>query len=217
MCFKLSTNARNKLYKILNMEYSTLTKNARDIDQKKGIISFYFADFNSVDSHGRRMSRNAFNRTFKNNFQRMVHLFNHDPNTIIGKPLEIGKDENGAFMVSQLMPTEKGREVLTLYENAVLNEHSFGFVIKDSIKDGKIEIVNELQMFEASTVTWGANENTPVIGLNSYETKMLKIEKDIEEIKNAIMALGPAQKHSDPQTSDIDINNLINEIENFTL
>ena len=192
------------------MEYSGLQKNARDIDEKKGIVSFYFADFNSVDAHGRRMNKNAFNRTFNNNFKRMVHLFNHDENTIIGKPLEVGTDDKGAFMVSQLMPTAKGKEVLTLYQNGVLNEHSFGFIIKDSNQDGKIEVVNELQMFEASTVTWGANENTPVIGLNSYAAKFTELEKELQEIKNAIMALRPAEQHPDPQTSEDELINFIN-------
>lgn len=186
------------------MEYSTLTKNARDIDSKKGIVSFYFADFNSVDSHGRRMHKNAFNRTFNNNFKRMVHLFNHDPNTIIGKPMEVGTDVKGAFMVSQLMPTEKGKETLTLYEQGVLNEHSFGFVIKQSAEDGEVEVVNELQMFEASTVTWGANENTPVISLNQYEDR-IKILEDIAsnnaDMFKAIMARLPAEQHQASQKS----------------
>jgi len=189
------------------MEYSNLTKNARDIDTKKGIVSFYFADFGSVDSHGRRMHRNAFNRTFNNNFKRMVHLFNHDANTIIGKPLEVGTDQKGAFMVSQLMPTEKGKEVLTLYNEGVINEHSFGFLIKDSNKDGEIEVVNELQMFEASSVTWGANPNTPVISLNQiYEDRLKSLETKID----AIMARLPVEaQHQASQRSDNELQEVI--------
>ena len=190
------------------MEYSTILKNARDIDYKKRIVSFYFADFNSVDAHGRRMNKNAFNRTFNNNFKRMHHLFNHDLNTIIGKPIEVGKDEKGAFMVSQILNTDKGKEIITLYEEGVLNEHSFGFVIKDSNMEGDVEVVSEVQMYEASSVTLGANENTPVISLNNLEAKMLLMEaayKDIESINNkidAIMARLPAdEQHQASQTS----------------
>ena len=156
------------------MEYSNLIHNARDIDNKKGIVSFYFADFNSVDAHGRRMDKNAFNRTFKNNQKRFAHLLNHDINIMIGKPLEVGTDEKGAFMVSQLSKNSHGKDALILYEEGIIKEHSFGFRIVDSIEENGVEIVNELQMFEASSVTWGANPETPTISLNSNNEEIIK-------------------------------------------
>ena len=133
------------------MEYSNLEFNARDIDSKKGIVSFYFADFNSVDSHGRRMNKNAFNRTFNNNFKRFAHLLNHDPNIIIGKPMEVNTDEKGAYMVSQLSKSSHGRDALVQYEEGIYNEHSFGFLIKytDSKfiphkRFGSLEVTNQV-------------------------------------------------------------------------
>ncbi len=191
------------------MEYSNLQLNARDIDTKKGIVSFYFADFNSVDSHGRRMNANSFNRTFNNNFKRFAHLLNHDRNTIIGKPLEVGTDTKGAFMISQLSKSSAGSDALIQYQEGIYNEHSFGFLIKDSVKDGKVEIVNELQMFEASTVTWGANSATPMISLNQVEDLLKrgdlsdKILEKLEFISNAIARL-PVSEHQPPQKSDVD-------------
>ena len=132
----------------------------------------------------------------------MDHLFNHDPNTIVVKPMEVGSDDKGAFMVSQLMPTEKGKELLTLYEEGVINEHSFGFIIKQSNPDGDIEVVNELQMFEASSVTWGANPNTPMISLNNLEARLQLLENDIQKKLDAIMARLPAaEQHQASQKS----------------
>jgi phage head maturation protease len=149
----------------------------------------------------------------------MVHLFNHDENTIIGKPLEVATDQNGAFMVSKLSATDKAREVLTLYEEGILNEHSFGFLIKNSTQEDKIEVVNELQMFEASTVTWGANPNTPVIALNDLHAKVQQLESLHETQKSillkldAIMARMPAsEQHHAAQTSE---DELINFIKNY--
>lgn len=190
------------------MEYSNLTLNARDIDTKKGIVSFYFADFNSVDSHGRRMDKKAFNRTIKNNKQRFAHLLNHDPNLMIGKPLEVGVDAKGAFMVSQLSKNSAGRDALVMYEEGIINEHSFGFRIIDSVQDGKVEVVNEVQMFEASSVTWGANPETPVISLNNESIEIVKLIEDnnkkVVDILNSIIARLPAEKHQASQLSDID-------------
>jgi len=206
------------------MEYSNLLLNARDIDEKKGIVSFYFADFNSVDSHGRRMNKNAFNRTFNNNFKRFAHLLNHDPNIIIGKPLEVNKDEKGAYMVSQLSKSSYGQDALIQYKEGIYNEHSFGFIIKDSVKDGKVEVVNELQMFEASTVTWGANEATPMISLNTLEdikTKIEAIEMTVglnESILNKldiIMSRLPGESHQTSPDVENDIQSVINFIKTY--
>ncbi len=206
------------------MEYSNLLLNARDIDEKKGIVSFYFADFNSVDSHGRRMNKNAFNRTFNNNFKRFAHLLNHDPNIIIGKPLEVNKDEKGAYMVSQLSKSSYGQDALIQYKEGIYNEHSFGFIIKESVKDGKVEVVNELQMFEASTVTWGANEATPMISLNTLE----EIKKKIEAIEmtvglnesilnklDMIMARLPGESHQTPLEVEDEIQQVMNLLKRY--
>jgi len=163
------------------MKYSNLILNAKDIDDSKGIVSFYFADFNSIDSNGRKMNKNAFNRTFNNNFKRFAHLLNHNPSNILGKPLEVGSDEKGAFMVSQLSKNSFGSDALILYREGVYNEHSFGFEIIGSEMDKDIEIVNEVKMYEASTVTWGANEHTPTISLNQMED-LLRNSKLSDEI-----------------------------------
>ncbi len=183
------------------MEYSNLKLNARDIDDKLGIVSFYFADFNSNDSHGRRMSKNAFNRTFKNNFKRFAHLLNHNPNSILGKPLEVGSDSKGAFMVSKLSKNSFGSDALILYNEGIYNEHSFGFQIVKSEMDKNIEIVNELKMFEASTVTWGANEHTPTISVNQIDD-LLRNSKLSDEILiklDQLIARLPAEQHQSPQ------------------
>lgn len=189
------------------METSTLKFNARDIDSKKGIVSFYFADFNSTDAHGRRMHKNSFNRTFKNNFSRYVHLLNHDPNTILGRPMEVNTDAKGAYMVSQLSKSTAGRDALIMYEEGIYNEHSFGFEIVQSTPEKGYELVNELKMWEASTVTWGANPNTPTISLNQAD-HLLREGRLSDEVLNkldAILALIPAEtQHNDsPEVSDI--------------
>jgi HK97 family phage prohead protease len=198
------------------MEYSTIRKNARDIDAKKGIVSFYFADFNSIDSNGRKMHRNAFNRTIKNNKDRIVHLLNHDPNVIIGKPMEIATDLKGAFMVSQLSKNTAGRDALILYEEGVYNEHSFGFEILKSKDEGKFELVDEVRMWEASTVTWGANPNTPTISLNQAES-LIKEGRLSDEILNKLdelLARLPAEQHqAPPEVSDIQ--QAINILDNY--
>lgn len=182
--------------------YSGIVLNAKDFDEKKGIVSFYFADFNSVDSHGRRMGEKSFNRTIKNNAEKMYHLFGHDPNQVIGKPLELGTDDKGAYMTSKLLNTPRGQEVLEGYREGIYNQHSFKAYIINSHDEDNVEVVDELQMVEASTVLEAANVNTPTIAVNQLD-ELLKNQNINNEILTKIdlimNALGLGKDHLNPQ------------------
>lgn len=206
------------------MEIGSILKNMRDFDDKKGIVSFYYADFNSIDSNGRMFEKNAFNRTIKNNEKRIRHLFNHNPNTIVGKPIEFGKDEKGAFVVSKLTNTNSGQELLELYREDIINEHSFGYQIVNSHMDRDIQVVEEVKMFEVSSVVWGANENTPTISVNSLEMNdlyskldnLLKTNELLENKLNELLALVPALQHNDPKEDLLlDLNYITDYIKNY--
>jgi len=204
------------------MEYlSGLLFNTKDIDHKKGIVSFYFADFNSVDAHGRKIDSKAFNRTINNNKERFAHLLNHDPSNIIGKPIEVGTDGKGAYMVSQLSKATSGRDALIKYEEGIYTEHSFGFRIvkshEEMIQNDNVEVVEELQMYEASTVTWGANPNTPMISLNQMDELIQngKLTQQILEKLDTLIARIPATTHNAPQKVENDLTKLLETIKNL--
>ncbi len=187
---------------------STIKNGLSDVDETKGLVRFYFANFNTPDSHKRMMHKNAFNRTFNNNFKRFHHLLNHNPNIILGKPQEVGTDEKGAWMVSKLSHATAGRDALIQYAEKIYNEHSFMFRIVKSHMNGSIEVVEELQMFEASTVTWGVHANTPTISLNSMSGT-----NDIILAKlNQLLALKDSPI-SEP--TDNEVKNALNLINNF--
>jgi len=203
------------------MEYSHLQLNARDIDEKRGIVSFYFANFQTPDTNKRIMHKNAFNRTFNASADRLKHYKNHDRGIVLGKVLELGKDEKGSFAVSQLSKSDEGRNMLVQYNEGLINEHSFGFEILNSHPDGDIEVVDEVRLWEVSTMTgWGAHADTPMISLNALEEKIDAIEKAMElhtEIKDKLdqllnkIALAPADKHRDPLVKeDVELINFIN-------
>ena len=181
------------------MDYSTIMKKSKDIDEKKGVVSFYFSDFNSVDIKGDRVDKKAFNRTLKNNSDQVLHLLNHNIYNIIGKPIEIGVDEKGAFMVSQMSQTQLGKDTLILYKEGVYNQHSFGFDIIKSHKDGNVRVLTELKLYEASTVPFGANPNTPTISVKEID-RLLKSnelsENILEKLELLIKALEPVKDTS---------------------
>ena len=72
------------------------------------------------------------------------------------------EDGKGLFFRSKISKTSYGRDVLLLYEDNVVNEHSVGIqVVKhDKAQEGHQRLL-EVKLWEGSTVTWGANEDTP--------------------------------------------------------
>jgi len=70
---------------------------------------------------------------------------------------------------SKITETSYGKDVIKLYKEGVFNEHSVGFeIVKSDNKAGYREI-KEIKLWEGSTVTWGANPNTPIESIKSWD------------------------------------------------
>lgn len=151
----------------------------RDVDQKDGIVSGYFASFREkADAHGDIFSTKAFNRSvshFKSaNNSRISHLYQHrEP---VGKLIELGTDEKGLYFVSKLSKSTLGRDVLTMYEEGILKEHSVGFYTVGEEQKSEYNLITEAKLIEGSTVLWGADENTPVTSIKELTESALDFE-----------------------------------------
>jgi hypothetical protein len=82
--------------------------------------------------------------------------------------------------------TTLGNDTYELYKEGHITEHSIGFqTIKSQAKSGYNEI-NEIKLFEGSSVLWGANANTPTVGVKSQVKSVLVDEmgKTIKSLRN---------------------------------
>jgi len=155
-------------------QYKGIPAQVKDIDVKNGIVTGYFSQFGEVDSDGDMIVKGAFSKSIMENGpesqkQRIVHLYQHDVSKPLGKPYMLKEDEYGLYFESKIVETSYGQDVLKLYEAGVINEHSIGFVtVKGQPKEGYMEI-QEVKLFEGSTVTFGANENTPFTGFKNMD------------------------------------------------
>lgn len=160
------------------------TLQLKDFDTNKGIVSFYFSNFNSKDSDNDIIKPGAFTKTIQENRKRIKHLKNHNMTQAPGTIIDIAEDSVGAYAVSQLVKSTLGRDTLLEYEGGVITEHSMGFqVIKEQFDQfSGANIIQEVKLWEVSSLTaWGANENTPVIGVKSEE-EILKQLQSIESL-----------------------------------
>jgi len=172
------------------MEYSNLIQNMRDVDTKKGIVSFYFANFETPDSNGRLVTNSSMSRTINAGGNRLKHYKNHDNGIVLGKIIELGKDEKGAYAVSQLSKSDEGRNILIQYDEGLINEHSFGWQMLKSHKEGEIEVAEEVRIWEVSSMTgWGAHSETPMINLNSHQSELVKEFQAMSVVNKELLEL----------------------------
>lgn len=151
----------------------TLKASILDVDGKKGIITGYFAHFNSLDSDGDVILPGAFAKTISergpsSNQPRVKHLRNHNITEPIGIITELKEDSVGLYYESQPGTHFIGQDTVKMIESGVITEHSFGFdAIRKEAKSDARHLL-ELKLWEGSSLTaWGANERTGAATMKS--------------------------------------------------
>lgn len=144
----------------------------KDLDVKSGIVTGYFANFNSVDSDGDRIVKGAFAKTIRENgpegTQLIKHLLDHNKNKAVGKLQVLKEDEIGLYYESKAGRHTDGRDFLLMAEDGIINQHSFGFRIIKEQKRADANEISEVAMYEGSSIQFlGANRNTPITGIKS--------------------------------------------------
>jgi HK97 family phage prohead protease len=169
----------------------------KDIDGRKGIVTGYFANFNSLDSDGDVIKPGAFSRTInatgpQSAKPRIKHLMNHDISQPLGVLLTLKEDEAGLYYESKLGTHALGMDFIKMAESGLITEHSIGYQTKkfnqvtswEDYKEGDIRReLTEVKLWEGSSLTaWGANQNTPLTGLKN-EIEINKLINKAEAIE----------------------------------
>jgi len=158
-----------------------LTKSAgdlslKDVDVNSRTVTGYFASFNTLDSDGDVFMPGAFSKSLNENKNRILHLLQHNPNLPLGRPNVLQEDSNGLYFETTFPEQPNGgyiEDTLKLYRDGVYNEHSVGFQLikatSGSSETKGANCITEAKLWEGSTVTWGANANTPFTGMKQLE------------------------------------------------
>jgi len=208
----------------------------KDVDSKTRTVTGYFTNTGSLDSDMDIFEQGAFQKTISEwgpgGKNRIWHLWMHDAYEPIAKPKVLKEDNNGVYFETVVPDTPTGQKALLLYESGDLNEHSVGFnTIKHEDDNEKgVRTIKEVRMWEGSSVLWGANENTPTVGMKSEVVlerieglnKLLKAGSfadevyellliEIETLKKAIASLEPAST-TPAEAENFNIDNLLNHL-----
>lgn len=157
-------------------EYKSFQGGIKDVNTVKGIVSGYFASFDTVDRAKDLIQKGAFAKTIRENGPKgtgdIAHLQDHDKKKTVGMLLDLNEDNKGVPFESKLGRHAAGRNYLLMCEDGFIKSHSFEYrVIKSEKKDG-IRLIKELQMTEGSGLQHGiaaCNPNTPLTGIKSLE------------------------------------------------
>lgn len=140
-------------------------------------VSGYLASFGNKDSDGDVIVKGAFAKSLNDRgvhsttARKIAYLYQHDITRPIGRFKTLIEDDHGLYFEAELDNIPLANDVLEQYKSGTLNQHSIGFrAIWDKAEyDDKTKTLyyKEVDLFEGSVVTLGANENTPFVGLKS--------------------------------------------------
>lgn len=159
------------------MDFKNYSGDIIDVDLKGKRVSGYLSAFDNKDSDGDIIVKGAYSKSIKERKNDIYFLNQHNWAQPHGKFDELKEDSKGLYFVSNpLIDTTYSMDALKLYDAGIVKEHSVGFqTIKDEVtKDARI--IKEIKLYEGSTVTLGANSNTPFTGFKSLNKKDVDVE-----------------------------------------
>jgi uncharacterized protein len=154
-------------------------------------VEAYASTFGNVDAGRDIMEKSAFKKTLQEQKNRVKALFNHDWNTIIGKPLEIYEDTKGLYTKTQFVNTIKSNELYELIKEGIVNELSIGYDIvkKDFDRVQNVNHLREVKLYEYSFVTFAMNEQAQVQTIKAGRVLNSQNENTVRMLIESLMAL----------------------------
>lgn len=162
-----------------------------DIDTVQKQVKVAIAEMETIDRDNEVFDPKAFNKTLKEQgpqgSNEIWHLLDHDNNSFsaLSKFKEVGVDGKYVYGVSHYKDSFAWREVAwPLYEGGDFNQHSVGFVALNKVKQKEGHtIITDVRLLEGSAVLWGAQPNTPVLGIQKAIKDLFDdAEMDTQEI-----------------------------------
>lgn len=140
----------------------------KELDRKNRKVEGYFSAFNVKDSDNDIIQKGAFSKSINENGPkgtgRIKHLYNHW--NAVGVLEELSEDNFGLRFKSKIGNHTIGNDVLNMYMDGIITEHSIGFQLVEGKWEqmADVRILKEVELWEGSSLDrWGANMYTPVI------------------------------------------------------
>jgi HK97 family phage prohead protease len=166
------------------VEKQDIGYNIMDVDSEQRRVKAVWARCGNIDLDNDIIVPEAFTKTLAergpSGKNLIWSLVDHcaDMNNVIGKPEQLYVENDMLIAITPIVETEKGEDIIKMYEAGLINQHSIGFsTIKSNVNKEGVRTITELKMYEGSAVLWGANPETPTLGFKGeMEAKDKKAE-----------------------------------------
>lgn len=154
------------------------------LDDETGEFEGYGSTFGGEpDSYGDVIVKGAYTETLKAHKAKgtMPKMFwQHDSREVIGKWVEASEDDHGLKLRGKLnMGVQRGREAHALLKEGDIDGLSIGYSINkyESDEETGVWYLKELDLFEVSVVSIGANENATISSVKAAKASHEIIER----------------------------------------
>jgi hypothetical protein len=174
------------------VEKQDLGYNIMDVDSEQRRVKAVWARCGNIDYDNDIIVPEAFTKTLAERGpggkNLIWSLVDHcaDMNNVIGKPEQIYVENDMLIAITPIVETEKGEDIIKMYEAGLINQHSIGFsTMKSNVDKEGVRTITELKLYEGSAVLWGANPETPTLGFKGEMT----IKDKRQELSNRLERL----------------------------
>jgi len=174
------------------VEKQDLGYNIMDVDSEQRRVKAVWARCGNIDYDNDIIVPEAFTKTLAergpSGKNLIWSLVDHcaDMNNVIGKPEQIYVENDMLIAITPIVETEKGEDIIKMYEAGLINQHSIGFsTMKSNVNKEGVRTITEVKLYEGSAVLWGANPETPTLGFKGEMT----IKDKREELSNRLERL----------------------------
>lgn len=146
----------------------------------EGEIKGYASIFNVVDQHNDIILKGAFDDLTHKNIK---FLWQHKPEEPIGVISELKEDDQGLFFKAKLLlDLPIAKTAYNLIKNKAISGVSIGFKPTKFFYQGEKRIIEKLDLWEISLVTFPANEKAEVLEIkNNKQPKLRGIMKNDQQ------------------------------------
>jgi HK97 family phage prohead protease len=183
-----------KYYDVKNIDKGVL-----DVDTKSNRVKVAISRMGTLDLDNDIIDKTAYNRTIKERGPKganlIWHLTDHNASmtTAIAKFKELYVEGDYLIGVTDIPETTIGKDMMILYQEGHINQHSVGFrtISSEPQKAGtpqEYRLIKEILLYEGSAVLWAAHPDTPTISVgksltkDEYDKEFLETTKQINNL-----------------------------------
>lgn len=139
------------------MEHKSLAFELKDIDKSNRVAIIAHAAYDNIDLTDDISRKGMFTKSWNEGKDDINFYFNHNDEQAPGKVTDVYEDDHNAYTKTWLGTHTLGNDVLTMMDEGVIKNASFGYSVGKSnhitVKGKKIRELKEVKHYETSVLT----------------------------------------------------------------